>query len=333
LYRRHDARTIGRMAGITRWLGLGLLLASASLGGRCLAGPCLCALADLPAAASHSVATDPDLAGRIIVPVTINGRGPFRFMVDTGANRTVLAQSLLQRLDLPLDHGSMIEVAGVNGSVAVASAHVAHLDSGALHFLDVQLPVLSGPVFDGIDGILGMDGFDGMRVSADFLKDRFTIADSHWRAPFMFSVLRVQFLSARLLMIDGHVGHVATKAIIDTGALHTLGNPALLRALSQRAGDMLHRLQAGVIDVNEASQLGSIGSVPPVRLGTTTINDLSVAFGDFSVFHTWGLDDTPALLIGMDVLGTLAQLNIDYQRRELQLRTRHDDADRQPFLH
>jgi hypothetical protein len=309
------------MAGFVRWLGLGLLM-----GG--LWAP---AFADLPVEAPYSVATQRDLVGRIIVRVMINGRGPFRFMVDTGANRTVLAQSLLKRLDLPLDQDTLIAVAGVSGSSMAASAHVDRLDAGALHFLDVQLPVLAGPVFDGIDGILGMDGFDGKRVSADFIRNSFTIVDSHWRAPFMFSVLRVQFLSSRLLMIDGHVGRVATKAIIDTGGTHTLGNPALLRALSRREGDAVHRLQTGVIDVNEVSQLGTIGPVPAVRLGTTTINDLDVAFGDFSVFHTWGLDDQPALLIGMDVLGTLAELNIDYQRRELQLRTRHNDADRTPF--
>jgi hypothetical protein len=35
------------------------------------------------------------------------------------------------------------------------------------------------------------------------------------------------------------------------------------------------------------------------------------------VFALWGLEDKPALLLGMNVFGTLRALTIDYQRREL----------------
>jgi hypothetical protein len=37
------------------------------------------------------------------------------------------------------------------------------------------------------------------------------------------------------------------------------------------------------------------------------------------VFKTWGLQGKPALLLGMDVLGSLAYFSIDYDRAELQL--------------
>jgi predicted aspartyl protease len=274
-----------------------------------------------------ALSTHRDRVGRIIVPVTINGRGPFRFMVDTGANHTVLAQSVLARLDLPVDPDNLISVVGVSGTAQVASAHVDQLDAGALHFTNMQLPVLSGPVFDGIDGILGMDGFDGKRVMANFVRGDFHIVDSHgWRASFLYTVLHVRFLSQRLLMIECHVGRIPAKAIIDTGGIDTLGNLALYRALARRDDETAHRLETGVIDVNEASQLGIVRRVPELWLGTTGVKNLNVTFGDFSVFHIWDLTNEPALLVGMDVLGTLAELNIDYQRQELQLRTRYSGA-------
>ncbi len=283
------------------------------------------------AAAPAALATHRDRVGRIIVPVTINGIGPFRFMVDTGANHTVLAQSVLARLALPVDPDNLISVVGVSGTAQVASAHVDRLDAGALHFTNMQLPVLSGPVFEGIDGILGMDGFDGKRVTANFVRGEFRIVDSHsWRAPLLYTVLHVRFLSQRLLMIESHVGRVPAKAIIDTGGIETLGNLALYRALARRDDETAHRLETGVIDVNEASQLGIMRRVPEVWLGSTSVKDLEVTFGDFSVFHAWDLADEPALLIGMDVLGTLAELNIDYPRQELQLRTRYTGGHR-PF--
>ena len=48
--------------------------------------------------------------------------------------------------------------------------------------------------------------------------------------------------------------------------------------------------------------------------------DLPVTFGDLHVFEIWGLTETPALVIGMDMLGMLRQFVVDYKRREFQLK-------------
>ena len=55
--------------------------------------------------------------------------------------------------------------------------------------------------------------------------------------------------------------------------------------------------------------------------------DLPVTFGDLHVFEIWGLTETPALVIGMDMLGMLRQFVVDYKRREFQLQAvRHARA-------
>jgi len=270
-----------------------------------------------------AVPTRTDRSGRIVASVTINGQGPFRFMVDTGSNRTVLAESTLAKLGLTADADTFIAVAGISGSEQAPSVYIAALDAGDLHFREVDLPVLSGPVFAGLDGILGMDGFNGMRVFADFDKDLITISQSKGKRPASgYSVLPVQFLSERLLMIDSRVGRIAVKVIIDTGGAHTLGNPALLEALTRsRTGDS-HAHHAGVIDVTQVSKSAMIGRIPNLEMGNTHIQGLSIVFGDFQIFNTWGLEDQPALLIGMDVLGTLKTLDIDYRRKEVSMQSR-----------
>jgi hypothetical protein len=40
------------------------------------------------------------------------------------------------------------------------------------------------------------------------------------------------------------------------------------------------------------------------------------------VFDVWGLAGEPALLVGMDVLGVLEVIVIDYRRRELRFKPR-----------
>ena len=49
------------------------------------------------------------------------------------------------------------------------------------------------------------------------------------------------------------------------------------------------------------------------------MRSLEVTFGDLNVFRIWGLENEPALLIGMDLLGTVRRLIIDYRRREILL--------------
>jgi len=276
--------------------------------------------ADLPDQLLYAVSTRLDRIGRIIVPVTINGRGPFRFMLDTGASGTALADSAQARLGPLPDAGAPISVLGVSGSAVLAAVHVDRLDAGEMHFRDLDLPVLAGPVLAGIDGILGMDSVDGMRMSADFVHNKVTIVESHGRrASSQYGVVRVEFLSKRVLMSEAYVGGVRVKTIFDTGGPRTVGNPALLAALRRYRAKDEPLLETQVTDVTQTSQPGKVVRVPTVQLGAASINDLYVTFGDFDIFKIWGLDDQPALLIGMDALGTLAELTIDYRRKELQM--------------
>jgi len=53
-----------------------------------------------PGAASVAGATTNDAAGRAVALININGQGPFRFILDTGANRSVLSRALATHLGL-----------------------------------------------------------------------------------------------------------------------------------------------------------------------------------------------------------------------------------------
>jgi hypothetical protein len=125
-----------------------------------------------------------------------------------------------------------------------------------------------------------------------------------------------------LLVAEGHVAHVRVKAIIDTGGPQTIGNAALLETLTSRDGAIGRMIPVPVIDATDTAHPGLRYRVSGVRLGAANIDNLIITFGDFGVFKVWGLDREPALLIGMDVLGTLADFTVDYRRREVQLLVR-----------
>jgi predicted aspartyl protease len=271
-----------------------------------------------PGLARFAIATSPGSIGMIVAPVMLNGHGPFRFMIDTGATRTVLAESTLAKLNLKADPTAKIIVHGVSGRTVVPIVHIASVDSGSMHFQNLSAPVLSGPVLNGLDGILGMDGLQGMTVSADFVHDQVAIGASTASGANSMYVLRGQFVSQRLLMVPGRIGGVQIEAIIDTGATHSLGNSALLALLTNGHGGSLARTRAaGVIDATQTLQAGTIRSIPSIQLGVATLSNMKVTFGDFSVFKVWGLQDRPALLLGMDLLGTVADFSIDYRHAQL----------------
>jgi predicted aspartyl protease len=57
----------------------------------------------------------------IVVPVTINGSGPYDFVLDTGSNNTMLDQKLAEELALP--RGGETTIVGVKGSASIAAVY------------------------------------------------------------------------------------------------------------------------------------------------------------------------------------------------------------------
>ena len=115
------------------------------------------------------------------------------------------------------------------------------------------------------------------------------------------------------------MGEVRVTAIIDTGAERSLGNPALLLASGLMVATDDPKSRTQVFAATSQAVFGNIASTPPVRLGGIEIGNLNVVFGDFEVFRMWGVSEQPAIVLGMDVLGTTQGLMIDYRREELRL--------------
>lgn len=263
-----------------------------------------------------------DRIGRIMTPVMINGQGPFRFVIDTGATHSVMSVDLVQRLGLVASEGSAVLLRGVTGSAVVATVQVEQLRAGDLIMRDRWMPVINS-VLPGSDGVLGVLGLQDKMVIVDFARDRIQIRNSRGdisRRGYLRVPVKLGFNS--LLLADARVGRVDVKAIIDTGAQRTLGNEALREALNIIADPHNAPAKIGVQGVTAEVQPGYQAMAPMIRLGNMDVAKVTIAFGDMHVFKVWELADVPALLIGMDVLGTLDTLVIDYPREEVQFKLR-----------
>ncbi|HUA90610.1 MAG TPA: aspartyl protease family protein [Steroidobacteraceae bacterium] len=264
-----------------------------------------------------------DRIGRIWAPVMIDGKGPFRLVLDTGANRSAVTQRTAAALGLPEGMQAVTRVTGFTGSAVVPTIHVGEMDVGDILIGPAELPVLDD-VFGGAQGVLGYEGLANRRIFADFIHDRLVISRSHGeRAPRDFTTVALRVMHG-LLVADVMVGGVRTKAIIDTGAQGTVGNLKLRDALMRHPPR--NAAHEEIIGVTLDVQSGDYLPMPDIRFGDRLmVSGVHVTFGDMYLFEHWGLTDEPALTLGMDLLGTFDVMIIDYARRELQIQLHNTD--------
>ena len=259
-----------------------------------------------------------DRIGRVWAPVYINGRGPYKLVLDTGANRTAVIPSLAKKIGSPQNQ-NVLRVLGATGSAIVPSINVDSIEVGDLFLGDRQVAIVPD-VFGGAEGVLGADGLSDKRVHIDFKNDQITILRS--TGPVRangYTKIPVKLRQGHLLMFEVKLAGVRTHAMLDTGAQSTIGNSSLRAALAKRRRQGVENI---IIGVTLDAQKGETMLAPAVELGDLTLRGMQVTFGDMYIFDAWKMTDTPALLIGMDIIGLLDTLIIDYKRRELHLRAR-----------
>jgi len=252
----------------------------------------------------------------------INGQGPFRFVVDTGASHSVMAAHLVQQLGLVATEGSGVRLSGVTGSIMAATVQVERLQAGDLIMRDRAMAVINARLSDE-DGVLGVEGLEHKKIIVDFGRNQIQILESHaTRMPSEYVRVPVRLDFKGLMLVDARIGRLRVKAIIDTGAERTLGNSALQRALN--IGDNTHQAPptTGVQGVTAEIQPAYLLNVPLIKLGDMYIARVDVSFGDIHVFKVWNMETEPALLVGMDALGVLDTIVIDYGRKQLLLKAR-----------
>jgi len=264
--------------------------------------------------------TTRDRIGRIWAPVLINGKGPYRLVLDTGASRSAVIQRVVDDAGLVVKPNA-VRLRGVTGSAIVSAVHADTLEFGELLVENTTMPIVAD-AFGGADGVLGGEGMTDKRIHIEFLKDRITILRSQRAsAPAGFSVVPFKYALNRGMRVEVMVGPIRAVALIDSGAQTTVGNLALRQALARRRGEH-DTYDEAIIGVTEDIQQATQVRVPSIVAGQLIVNNAPIMFSDLHIFEHWQLNSRPALIIGMDVLGALDTLIIDYRRKELQIKVR-----------
>lgn len=309
-------------------------LTRSSVGAIALAFACAAPAVPLPSVPGapeiQEIAAGSDTSDRMTVSVRIDGRGPFAFIVDTGAERTVISTELAGQLQL--QPAAPVQLLSLSELSTVPAVLVPNLALNGTMISRIDAPALAREHI-GAAGILGIDTLQRQRVVFDFKRSRMSVspASEHQeRSSGDEIVVRARSRFGRLVLADATADGQKIYVIIDSGAQVSVGNPALLRKLTTRrhpavSVSRLTSVTGGVMNVIGAT-------LRKVRIGGAQLQNVPVAVADSEVFHRLRLSDRPALLLGMDILRSFDRVSIDFANRKVRFLL-PGEASRMPDIH
>ncbi|HEX8442471.1 MAG TPA: retroviral-like aspartic protease family protein [Allosphingosinicella sp.] len=256
---------------------------------------------------------------RLTVPVKVNGRGPYQFIVDSGADTSVVGLRIARDLQLPL--GRPVVLNNMTDRNIVDRVKVDELSLGPSTIRDLELPALREQDVGGA-GMIGIDALVRQRVMMDFEKRTIKIEDATKRAKRYPGeiVVVARLRRGQLILTQVKAAGLLLDAVIDTGSQVTIGNLALRDQLVRRRRDKLTTISAtGVTGKTINLELATI---PELRLGPVTLRNVPMAFADVPPFKVFGLSDQPALLLGTDLLEAFRRVSLDFRARKVRFQLR-----------
>ncbi len=268
---------------------------------------------------ASKIAATTDAAQHLTIDVMVNGKGPFKFVVDTGADRSVIADDVA--VSLGLLRGTHVMVEGIVRTVNSETVTVGNLRFGVVSRDHLVMPVLPRALL-GTDGYLGLDAIDGYRVTFEFQNHALLIEPPRhnmlvgWRPP-SEAMVPVHGKFGHLRAVNCRVDGVNTVAFVDTGAEVSVANMRLFDELVAISPSYIRKETVGLTGVTGGLIQGRIATVERVKLGGLRWEVCNLVVADLQIFDLWGLSDKPALLIGMNILRQFARVSIDYGSHEL----------------
>ena len=261
---------------------------------------------------------------RLTVEVGVNGRGPYRFLVDSGADTSVVGLRIARDLELPLGTPAILN--STTARHLVDRVQVAELKLGPSTIRDLQLPALRESDVGG-DGLIGIDALVHQRLMMDFEKRLIKVEDA--RIPVRSEpgeiVVTAKRRRGQLILTQVRAAGFPLDAVIDTGSEVSIGNSALRRRLlGNRRGRSWMVPATGVTGVTVNMQMTLIREL---QIGPMTLYDVPIAFADVPPFTLFGLADQPALLLGTDVLETFRRVSLDFRARKVRFQLKRCGMD------
>lgn len=277
--------------------------------------------AKLPGAPVDPAAAAPDTVGialddsRMTVPVSIGASGPYRFVIDTGSERTVVSRELAGTLNLAA--GRRVHVTTMTGQGELGTFLLPALQVSLVRPDTLEAPAVAAANL-GAPGMLGIDALKGHAVAIDFDRNLMEVRPANKRSARAGPddiVIRAKNLYGQLIVTDARYRGRRIAVVIDTGSPVTIGNLAMLKRV--RTEKSLG--QIGLMSVTGQWLQADYRVIDSLSIAGIEFKGVPIGFADAPPFGRFGLTDTPALMLGMDTLKLFRRVQIDFANREIRL--------------
>ena len=221
----------------------------------------------------------------ILIPAHVNDRGPYEFILDTGAGMSLLSPRVAGELGIEAT-GSR-EGRGAAGRVTVSIARVDSLGIGEARSGPMPVGIaadvdrIGAAVGHRIDGDLGYDFLKTFRLTLDYRRRVIRLARGAYEVAGAGSAIHgeVRFRLAGpvkpLVLVPAFVNGAGPHAfVLDTGASATVLSPALAASLR------IETVATGPMTGAGGLVQATLGRVASLTVGSAALEDVAVMVAD-----------------------------------------------------
>src|SRR3989475_1748194 len=158
----------------------------------------------------------------IFTQLSINGRGPYNFAVDTGATQTVISEKLIAEVGLQPITSTVVYGIGGAGKVDTKLYGVNEIAVGDVKIKNIPVGTFNDPLGSQVaDGILGTAVLSDFIITVNYPANQLELSRKRQPAPATTEVLPAWYFS-NLLLVPVSVNGKQGNFIVDTGAVTTV---------------------------------------------------------------------------------------------------------------
>lgn len=276
----------------------------------------------------------------MIIPLSINGKGPFNFVLDTGVGLMIISDPKL--IDsLQISNLRSIQITGFGGGENL-NAYISqgiNLSLGNTKAENVSSAILKTDIFElsnyagiQIHGLIGYEFFNSFIVCINFRNHTLTLfrpETSHisgrgFKVPISIDD-RKPYVISEIVLESGE--KIMGKFIIDTGA----GHPVSLESNNGAPFNLPEKRIKGNLGIGLTGPVnGHIGRIRSIKLGKYVLEDVIAAFPDYKELPEGISQINRSGNMGIGILKRFG-LIFDYNRSSLYLKPSY--RLKEPFEH
>jgi predicted aspartyl protease len=257
----------------------------------------------------------------ILVPVCVEGKGPFQFILDTGASHSLLSEQLSATLGIRPEGER--QAMGAGGPVKMTLARVTSVSVGSTARQNIRVGItkeierVASVVQTQIDGDLGYDFLKDFVLTIDYrdcllrLGPPTEVVNSP--APATLVPFQLAAAAKPLILVPAMVnGQGPFSFALDTGASRTM-----------ISGELARTLHIPIVEEGSATGGGgqvkmAAGKLNSLAVGHTTVYDHGIGVGEFLTMLSQAVGNKLDGILGFNFLRQF-RVTIDYPGSRLAL--------------